>query len=336
MNLPARGLASLALALLAGCGGIASGGGAAGPVAVHGKLKVVGVQLSGASGEPVQLRGVSLFWINWHEENLKSSAIRHIVREMGASVVRVPVPAFDYARAPATYEAQLATIVGWIRSEGAYALIDWHVVDDPNLYRDQARTFWKHMSKKYRDDPGVLFEICNEPTGVGWSEIKDYAKDILAEIRKHDTATVVVVGTQEWSRWTKYTAADPLTEDASGRPVRNVVYTYHGYAGTHGMDRDLKGVLEKIPVFATEWGVSEASGDGRQDWVASRRFVEFLRDNPWQKVSWCQWSWVDKRESSALLVPGTGGMSWVRSAAGDSCAAWIREKPLDTTTSPSP
>jgi len=305
-------------------------------VAVHGKLKVVGVQLSGASGEPVQLRGVSLFWINWHEENLKSSAIRHIVRDMGASVVRIPVPAFDYARAPATYEAQLATIVGWIRSEGAYALIDWHVVDDPGLYRDQARTFWKHVSKKYRDDPGVIFEICNEPTGVGWSGIKDYAKDILAEIRRNDTATVVVVGTQEWSRWTKYAAADPLTEDASGRPVRNVVYTYHGYASTHGMDRDLKGVLEKIPVFATEWGVSEASGDGRQDWESSRRFVEFLRDNPWQKVSWCQWSWVDKRESSALLAPGTGGMSWVRSAAGDSCAVWIREKPFGTTASPTP
>jgi len=324
---PRGGFLSFGVAcILAGCAGTGVGeDGRPDSVRHHGKLKVVGVQLSDSAGQPVQLRGVSLFWINWQEDNLKPSAIHHIVREMGATVVRVPVPAFDYARAPATYEAQLSAIVGWIRSEGAYALIDWHVVDDPNTYRDQARTFWKHISKKYRNDPGVLYEICNEPTSIAWSGIKDYAKDIVGEIRKHDTATVVIVGTQEWSRWTKYAAADPLVDPADGKLARNVMYTYHGYAATHGMDRDLKGVLEKIPVFATEWGVSEASGDGRQDWEASRRFVEFLRDNPAQKVSWCQWSWVDKRESSALLEPGTGGLSWVRSAAGDSCRTWILE-----------
>lgn len=291
----------------------------------HGRLRVEGLQLTDAAGEAIQLRGVSLFWINWHEENLKPTAVRHIVRNMGATVVRVPVPAFDYARAPATYEAQVSTIVRWIRSEGAYAIIDWHVVDDPNIYREQARKFWRNMARKYRDDPGVLFEICNEPTGVGWPEIKSYARDMLAEIRRHDTSVVVIVGSQEWSRWTKYSALDPLVDDLSGRPVHNVMYAYHGYAATHGMDKDLAGVLEKVPVFATEWGVSEASGDGRQDWAASRRFVEYLRDNPWQKVSWCMWSWVDKRESSALLLPGTGGLSWQLSAAGDSSAVWIRE-----------
>lgn len=315
----------LLLAFLAGCSRNGAAPSRDDVVARHGKLRVEGVQLVDTAGAAIQLRGVSLFWINWHEENLKPTAVRCIARNMGATVVRVPVPAFDYARAPATYEAQVAAIVRWIRSEGAYAIIDWHVVDDPNLYIDQARTFWKHMSRKYRDDPGVLYEIANEPTGVGWPEIKAYARDIIAEIRRNDTSTVVIVGSQEWSRWTRYSAEDPIVDDAAGRPVRNVMYTYHGYAATHGMDRDLKGVLEKVPVFVTEWGVSEASGDGRQDWVASRRFIEYLRDNPWQKVSWCQWSWVDKRESSALLLPGTGGLSWQLSAAGDSCAAWIRE-----------
>jgi len=317
---------------LAGCAGSASSSPKTDFVGEHGRLQVVGVQLSDAGRKPVQLRGVSLFWINWHEENLKPSAIRFMVRNMGATVVRVPVPAFDYARAPATYDAQLSTIVGWIRSEGAYALIDWHVVDDPARYRREALEFWKRVAKRYRGDPGVLYEIANEPTGVGWSDVKEYAREVLAAIRDRDTATVVVVGTQEWSRWTKYAADDPLVDDAKGRPVRNVMYTYHGYAGTHGMDKDLAGVLQRVPVFATEWGVSEASGDGFQNWQASRRFVEHLRDNPWQKVSWCQWSWVDKRESSALLSPGSGGLAWVLSPAGDSCRAWIRSPAAVTDT----
>ncbi len=317
--------ASLLAAFLVGCAGSGGASSRTDFVAEHGRLQVLGLQLSDAQGRPIQLKGVSLFWINWHEENLKPSAVRFIVRNMGANVVRVPVPAFDYARAPATYQAQLAAIVGWIRSEGAYALIDWHVVDDPSRYQKEAIAFWKAAARRYRGDPGVIYEIANEPTGVGWTEVKQYAREVLATIRDLDTATVVVVGTQEWSRWTKYAAEDPLTDDSKGRPVRNIMYTYHGYAGTHGMDGDLAGVLQKIPVFATEWGVSEASGDGVQNWQASRRFIEYLRDNPWQKVSWCQWSWVDKRESSALLTPGTGGLSWVLSAAGDSCRAWIRE-----------
>lgn len=325
----ARWLLVLTVAL-AGCAGFSAS--RTGPVAEHGRLQVHGVQLSDAHGSPIQLRGVSLFWINWHEENLRPSAVRYIVREMGANVVRIPVPAFDYKRAPSTYDVQLANIVAWIRSEGAYALIDWHVVDDPSLYQKEALAFWKKTARKYRNDPGVLYEIANEPTGVGWSEIKEYSRSVISEIRDQDTATVIIVGTQEWSRWTKYAADDPIVEDSKGRPVHNIMYTYHGYAGTHGMHKDLDGVLERIPVFSTEWGVSEASGTGRQDWAKSRAFVDYLRTNPHQKVSWCQWSWVDKRESSALLEPGTGGMAWVLSAAGDSCRSWIR----DTSVVPAP
>jgi len=244
---------------------------------------------------------------------------------MGATVVRIPVPAFEYAKGGATWDALMRQIAGWVRSNGVYAIIDWHMEDDPNTYLESASLFWERTSAYFAGDPHVVYEICNEPKYVGWSEIKTYAQKIIPIIRKNDSNTVIIVGTPEWSRRTAHAAADPLVLDAKGDSIRNVMYTYHGYAATHGMADDLRGVLEKVPVFATEWSVTEASGTGRVDWEKSRRFVEFLNTNPYQKVSWSQWSWVDKNEKSALLKAGTGGLSWELSEVGDTCAKWIRE-----------
>lgn len=320
--------AACALAL-AGCGGIFHSDPSpvrGGLVQRHGKLRVVGRQLSDSAGVPMQLRGVSMFWLQWHEENIQGSAIAYMARNMGATIVRIPVPAMEYENQPATWDATMRNIVSWARSEGIYALIDWHVVDDPNAYLDPALEFWDRTSRYFAGDPHVLYEISNEPTGVGWDGIKSYATKVITAIRRHDSTTVVVVGSPEWSRWTRYAAEDPLVLlDGRGDTVRNIMYAYHGYAASHGMADDLKGVLQKVPVFATEWSASESSGNGRCDWERARDFVRFLGDNPWQKVSWTQWSWVDKPESSALLRTGSGGGPWVLSDMGDSCRAWIGE-----------
>jgi endoglucanase len=315
--------------LLAGCGGIFHSDPSVvrgGLVERHGRLRVDGLQLVDSAGVPLQLRGVSFFWPQWHEDNIQRSAMTFIVREMGATVVRIPVPAMEYAKSPATWDATMRNMVSWARAEGIYALVDWHVVDDPNNYLDDALLFWDRTARYFAGDPHVIYEISNEPTGVGWDGIKKYAAAVIPVIRRSDPTSVIVVGTPEWSRWTRFAAADPLVLfDAKGDTVRNLMYTYHGYAGTHGMAKDLAGVLQKVPVFATEWSASEASGDGRCEWDRAHEFVRFLHDNPWQKVSWTQWSWVDKHEASALLRTGSGGGPWVLSPMGDSCRSWIRE-----------
>ena len=44
---------------------ITDAGPAGSPVAAHGRLQVVGTQLQDQSGQAVQLKGVSSFWLNW-------------------------------------------------------------------------------------------------------------------------------------------------------------------------------------------------------------------------------------------------------------------------------
>lgn len=67
-------------------------------------------------------------------------------------------------------------------------IIDWHILSDgnPNLSKDRAIKFFEAMSRQYKNNPNVLYEICNEPNGdVTWAiDIKPYAathKDDLRE-----------------------------------------------------------------------------------------------------------------------------------------------------------
>ena len=61
--------------------------------------------------------------------------------------------------------------------------------------------------------------------------------------------------------------------------------------------------------MVTEFGTSEASGNGTLDVEETKKWWQFLDEN---QISWCNWSVADKRETSAALKPGasaTGGWS---------------------------
>ena len=53
-----------------------------------------------------------------------------------------------------------------------------------NTYIEEAKIFFDKYSKKYKDCPNILYEICNEPNGtiVTWNDsIKPYAETIIPE-----------------------------------------------------------------------------------------------------------------------------------------------------------
>ena len=59
--------------------------------------------------------------------------------------------------------------------------------------------------------------------------------------------------------------------------------------------------------MVTEFGTTDASGDGFVNKEETNLWLAFMDEN---KLSWCNWSVADKSESSAALVPGsadTGG-----------------------------
>ena len=79
------------------------------------------------------------------------------------------------------------------------------------------------------------------------------------------------------------------------------MYTFHFYAATHGEAYRAKvenAVKKGLPVFVSEFGISESSGNGRIDKAEANRWIKFLNKN---KISRVCWNLSNKDESCALL-----------------------------------
>ena len=81
------------------------------------------------------------------------------------------------------------------------------------------------------------------------------------------------------------------------------MYTLHIYAATHKDDlrNTLHTVLEQnLPVFVSEFGISEASGNGNIDIDSANTWISLLEDN---QISYVLWNLSNKDEASAFLKP---------------------------------
>ena len=82
------------------------------------------------------------------------------------------------------------------------------------------------------------------------------------------------------------------------------MYVLHFYTATHheGLRDELKSAVSAgLPVFISECGICEASGDGRIDFASAAEWFSYLNGN---KISYAIWSLSDKDESSAFFKPG--------------------------------
>jgi endoglucanase len=123
---------------------------------------------------------------------------------------------------------------------------------------------------------------------------------VVPAIRAIDPDNLIVAGTPTWSQDVDIAAADPL-------PFANIAYTLHFYAGTHRQelrDKALRAMELGVALFVTEWGTSEASGDGTLDEAETRLWREFMETH---KLSHLNWSIIDKDETAAALLPGAPG-----------------------------
>lgn len=271
-------------------------------VSENGHLQVIGTQLCNEDGEAVVLRGMSSHGIQWFPQFLSGDVIKSTA-DRGANLFRVAMYTAEggYISDKDGMKQRLINAVDAAAALDMYTIIDWHILSDgnPNTYKAEAKAFFEEMAQRYKGNPAVLYEICNEPNGnVTWSgDVKPYAEEIIKTIRGIDEKAVILVGSPTWSQDLHEAAKDPLKGE-------NIMYTCHFYAGTHRAwlrDRIAAAVRQGLPVFVSEWGTSDASGGGGVYLDEARRWMDFMNEN---KISWANWSLCDKNESSAALAPG--------------------------------
>ena len=270
---------------------------------VSGALQVTGTQLCGADGNPVQLRGISTHGLAWYPEYVNEDCFRQLRQEWNVNVVRLALYTEEYGGycSGGSQDALKALIdqgVSYAAAQDLYAIIDWHILSDgnPNRHLEEAKAFFQEVSAKYADCPNVLYEICNEPNGgVSWGEIKQYAETVAGIIRENAKDAVILVGTPNWSQYVDQAATDPITS------YGNLMYTLHFYAATHtdALRKTMVSAIERgLPVFVSEYGICDASGNGAVDTTEAGKWVETMDQ---YGVSYIAWNLSNKAETSAVL-----------------------------------
>ena len=273
-------------------------------VSDHGYLSIQDGQLVDQDGEIMMLRGVSSHNLYWFGDLYTFDNLKDLVDTWNINVFRIALytsPEDDgYMKHPEVKEKLYQIIDDCIRLN-IYVIVDWHILKDnnPNIYENEAISFFQEISFKYQNVPNLLYEICNEPNGddVTWSEdIKPYAEKVISVIRKNDINSIILVGTANWSKDLESVRYD-LIDDS------NVIYVVHSYP-EGGMDIVRSGMenafREKIPVIVSECAATDPTGDSKlytdffKDWIA------YLENN---HVSWIVWQFSDKFEKSSLLLP---------------------------------
>lgn len=271
----------------------------------NGVLHVEGTRLVGEDGTAVQLRGISTHGIAWYPQYINENCFRQFHEMWKVNIMRLAM----YTAESGGYctdgdQEYLKNLVEqgvqYAAAADMYVIVDWHVLSDcdPNVHKDEAKNFFAEMSKRLSAYDNVLYEICNEPNGgTQWAAVKSYAEEIIPVIREHAPDAVILVGTPNWSQYVDQAAADPITD------YDNIMYTLHYYAATHKEElrnRMTAAIDAGLPIFVSEYGICDASGNGALDTTEAERWIDTLDR---YGVSYVAWNLSNKNESSAIISP---------------------------------
>lgn len=268
-----------------------------------GALQVIGTQLCDKNGKPVQLRGISTHGLAWFPDYVNNSLFKQFREEWNVNVMRLAMYTHEYGGyCSGGDQEELKKLVKkgvkYATDNDMYVIIDWHVLNEqnPNTYKEDAKAFFKEMSKEFADSDNVLYEICNEPNGgTSWSDIKEYANEIIPIIRENNSDAVIIVGTPNWSQYVDQAASDPIAG------YDNIMYALHFYAATHKQwlrDTLTAAIENGLPIFVTEYGICDASGSGSIDETEANNWVNTMDQ---YDVSYVAWNLSNKDETSSII-----------------------------------
>jgi endoglucanase len=260
----------LTIVLLCWCVGCAYSARAVDPVKQYGQLQVKGAQLCDQQGQPVILHGLNLEWDTRWPRMYNKKYMKTLKREGQYPLLRLAMEVSEdngYLAHPQQAMACLKPVIETAIKQNIYVIIDWHA---NSMHTQEARQFFGEIAQRYGRYPHIIYEIYNEPIEETWTGIKKYASEVISEIRRYDPDNIVLVGCPHWNQDIHLVTNSPLDG------FQNVMYTVHFYAATHGDDlrqRTEDAVRQGIPIFISECGAMEASGEGPIDLESEAQWV---------------------------------------------------------------
>jgi endoglucanase len=273
----------------------------------YGPLRVVGNKIVGTGDSVVQLRGMSFYWSQWMGKYYNASVVKWLKDDWYCTVIRAAMAVENggYLTSPDIEKQKVFDLVDAAIANGMYVIVDWH---DHNAadHLQSSTKFFAEIAKKYGDKPNIIYEPFNEPLQVSWGAVvKPYNQAVIDTIRRYDPDNLIICGTTTWSQDVDIAANDKLVGT-------NIAYTLHFYSGTHKQalrDKATAALNRGIALMVTEYGTTDATGDGAVNQNETNLWYSFLDAN---KISYCNWSIADKAESSAALFSGASSLgNWM-------------------------
>lgn len=280
------------------------------PVAINGRLKVCGTQLCNEQGNAVQLKGMSTHGLQWYGLGtcITQASLDVLSKNFKANVIRLSlyVQEGGYETNPTAFTLQVSELINEAYERGIYVIVDWHILNpgDPNYNLTRAKKFFTDIAAAHKDKNNLLYEIANEPNGVSWTTIKNYADQIIPVIRAIDDHAPILVGTRGWS--SLGVSEGSTYQEIVNNPIQfpNIMYTFHFYAASHRDEylNALDNASQILPIFVTEFGTQTYSGDGANDFVMSDRYMQLMAT---KKIGWTNWNYSDDFRSGAIWKTNT-------------------------------
>lgn len=290
------------------------------------ELHVQGNRLVNKDGTEVWLQGISTSGLETlPSDTFAMKSVKTAIEGWKARVVRVPVKEeFWFGRngvqkdGGEAYRKQIDDLVNLAANRGAYLMLDLHRFRAP---KQEHADFWTDAATRYKDHPAVLFDIFNEPNGIGW-EVWRNGGEVKRELSKVDEAAFLTpeekaknsvfqsVGMQGLVDAVRATGAKNIivaggigyAGDLSGvvngyalddKGGNGIMYSWHQYNWHKGWDKTVLPVAEKYPIMVGEFGADINKMDfipaGNQEdpytWVPD--MLGFIQKYRLNYTGWC-------------------------------------------------
>ena len=278
--------------------------------------------VNAGTGEEVWLQGVAVPSMEWSPggEHILQS-VTNLVEEWNVNVVRLAVhSSYWFGRGKsqnpqtgiATYRGLVDQVADYLQSRGKYLVLDLHEYRAPTASH---AAFWLDAATRYKNHPGVIFGLLNEPHDVSWeiwrnggvvvesgSTVGDRTigmQGLVDAVRSTGAGNLVTAGGLDWG----YTHSGVLTGYALDDA--NLMYESHVYPWKSGWKQAFLDVAERYPVLLGEVGAQDTPMDfeTEESFVPPEEWVpDILGVIQERRLNWTAWCFHPK--SSPCLITG--------------------------------
>lgn len=265
--------------------------------------------LVGEDGKQLEIRGVGTHGLLQYSNLHSLEAIRSL-RAFGVNCIRISVyledytflnsdgiKAYGYLSKPTESKAEIEKIVGYCEQLGMYVILDWHIYSwgagsgTGIFHQTEATEFFTYFCNLYKDKPFVMYEIANEPNHTTTAETLPYITAMHTLIHSIVDDPIIVMGKCSDSM-------EVLHDTLAANGMGDIFLSCHAYSTSVDVDRYKEWWDKGYPLFNTEWGNSQSSGDGDR---VDGRTTALLKYYHREKIPNSIWKFTDQVMTTALL-----------------------------------